>query len=421
MMVRARDGKIFGIMFFALALACVSDEGTFAQESYESPGDLTLGTVLPDVQATTPLYHVEERVANDGIANHFVIYGDSELYQVAGNELARERVREINAMAALSEIENTDAFKDGLKAAGKSTLNSVKTAVTAPVATLKAIPEGVNRLFGNIYRSSKDERRGQYQDSAAKEAIGFSKVKRAVAFEVGVDPYSSNAVLQEKLTDVAWASYAGGMSLSVLKAVVLPEPVGKPLFVTHTSVKVSALIRDESPESLQKINKEKLESIGAGTLQIEAFLENGWYSPSRQTILVEALTSLQGVEAVAQYLDRAIEAASEEQAFFMQRNAELLSAYHVKQSPLKSVLYPARIPVAETTKGGLVCLLAVDHLAWTERVATTASAIRSDLPVRLKDTPIELGLSGNASEKALGELKALGFNLKLQVDATLLN
>lgn len=410
----------FYTMLFSLTLATLPGQGTVAQETYESPGHLALGDVLPDLEAKTPLYYIEDRVANDGVANHFVIYGSGELYHVAGNDLARERVREINALAALSEIQNTDAFKDGLKAAGKSTLESVKTAVTAPVATLKTIPAGVNRLFGNIYRSTKDERRSQYQDSAAKEALGFSKVKRAVAFEVGVDPYSSNEALQEKLTDVAWAAYAGGMSLSVLKAVTLPEPIGKPLFVTHTSVKVSALIRDESPESLQKLNKEKLESIGAGAQQIEAFLENGWYSPSRQTILVEALASLNGVEAVAQYLDRAIETASEEQAYFMQRNAELLSACHVKQGPLKSVLYPARIPVAETKNGELVCLLAVDHLAWTEKVATTAQAIRADLPVRLKDTPIALKVSGNASEMAIAELKNLGFALEPKADTKLL-
>lgn len=73
------------------------------------------------------------------------------------------------------------------------------------------------RFMSRVGEMVKGER-GKNEDRAAKELIGFSKVKRKVAFKLGVDVYSSNKVLQKGLNSVSWASYAGGMGITLLTA-----------------------------------------------------------------------------------------------------------------------------------------------------------------------------------------------------------
>jgi hypothetical protein len=43
-----------------------------------------------------------------------------------------------------------------------------------------------------------------------QQLIGFSDTKRKMAIKLGVDPYSTNPVLQHELDGIAWASFAGG-------------------------------------------------------------------------------------------------------------------------------------------------------------------------------------------------------------------
>lgn len=46
------------------------------------------------------------------------------------------------------------------------------------------------------------------EGSRMKDAIRYSDKKRKIALQMGIDPYSTNAVLQKELDEVAWASWA---------------------------------------------------------------------------------------------------------------------------------------------------------------------------------------------------------------------
>jgi hypothetical protein len=48
-----------------------------------------------------------------------------------------------------------------------------------------------------------------------QQMIGFSDAKRKVAIDLGVDPYTTNTVLQHELDGIAWASFAGGLTVKV--------------------------------------------------------------------------------------------------------------------------------------------------------------------------------------------------------------
>lgn len=367
--------------------------------------------VLKNVAPKTDLYEIDPLVTNNGVMNEFHIRTDYGIVRVVGNERVPESIREIQAIAYLDQVRASEMYVDGIRAAGKSSLNNIKTLVTKPVGTISAIPAGVERFLGNAYRAAKRDGKSQYEDSTVKEVLGFSRVKRSLASDLGVDPYSSNAKLQDALDDVAWASYAGGMSLKVGGAFAVPSPADAVIASTQVAINASQLVKCESPENLRKINTDKLKAIGASTQQIDGLLNSSWFSPTRQTILAECLSQMRGVENVAAYLDWATDATSEDQAFAIQRSAELLQNYHSKTAPLSRIYLAGALPVAETKDGNVVLALAFDYLVWTEKVHDTAEAIRGDLPVRLKDKPVVLVTRGQVSPKATAGLKELNYTV----------
>src|SRR4029434_11333128 len=63
-------------------------------------------------------------------------------------------------------------------------------------------------------------KRSEAEESRVKDMIGFARMKRDYAYQFGVDVYSDNKVLQERLDEITWAGYGGSMTLSAALAAV---------------------------------------------------------------------------------------------------------------------------------------------------------------------------------------------------------
>jgi len=146
--------------------------------------------------------------------------------------------------------------------------------VTEPVATVKGIGAGIGRFFQRTYRTTKTgvqklgdkafEQESEKQASAKPgsklpgavleengsssetnlavaglkmtgnivvNVLGYSEQRRQLAKQLRVDPYTTNKVLAEKLDEVAWAAFAGGLGVRALKMTV---PASMALSVTTT-------------------------------------------------------------------------------------------------------------------------------------------------------------------------------------------
>src|SRR5262249_46122996 len=196
--------------------------GTFA-----TPPVLAAADVLPAALLKGPHHRVLPEVSSDGYMEHFRIESDFGPFTAAGRRLLAVRVREIAAIAQLEETSKTKVF---LESAGKAAMKPVTSAaklVEDPAGTVKGIPGGVSRAFGRLKRTAssaggaaKDavdgddgkEKEGAAADTRsngdkaqdlAKSWLGISAAHRKWAQKLGVDPYSSNAVLREKLDGVA--------------------------------------------------------------------------------------------------------------------------------------------------------------------------------------------------------------------------
>ena len=160
-------------------------------------------------------------------ANQFTIDSEFGAFEANGNEMLVRRINEINAIARLKEISRTDEYKKALTAPAKSPVAAMKNIANDPVNTVSNVPKGIMKFMRRAGESVKNI--GKKSESSAAEGskmqqmIGFSDAKRKVAAKLGVDPYSTNSVLQRELEGIAWASFAGGLTFQVATM-----PIGGP-------------------------------------------------------------------------------------------------------------------------------------------------------------------------------------------------
>jgi hypothetical protein len=131
-----------------------------------------------------------------------------------------------------------------------------------------------------------------------KDAIGYSDKKRKIALQMGIDPYSTNTVLQKELDDVAWASWAGGFAFSAA-TFPISGPIGAALTVTNLNSTVEGLLREKSPSELEQINRSTFRAMGASASDTERILHGGALTPTQSTTFAVHLKHLKASQIEA--------------------------------------------------------------------------------------------------------------------------
>ena len=269
-----------------------------AQDAFETPPTLSAAAILKPEFASGPGFRVRDAVPTYAGRNDYMIDSDYGVFEADGNTMLMHRVREIGAIAQLKEVSRTDTYKNALVSAAKSPLLAAKGLVQNPVSTVSGVPKGVwkfmNRVGQSVKEVGQDRERSAYEDSNAAQLIGFSKAKRAMAVQLGVDPYSSNEALQRELNGVSWASYAGQMTVK-LGTAPIGGAAGIALTATSVTTNFQQALVDQSPSDLRLSNLKRLLAMGCERADINDFLNNIAFSPSVQTAIVMHLEALDGV------------------------------------------------------------------------------------------------------------------------------
>src|SRR5207248_5842491 len=180
-------------------------------------------------------------------------------------------------IARLKDVSRTDQFKDSLTNAAKGTFNAAKKVVQDPAQAISNVPRGIMKFMGKAGESIKNVGKkkddGAQEGSKVQQMIGYSNKKREIAVSMGIDPYSTNTVLQKELDGVAWASWAGGFAFSA-GTFPVSGPVGAALTVTSASESLDKLVHEKPPADLRQINRSGLRSVGASEQDTNRFLNN---------------------------------------------------------------------------------------------------------------------------------------------------
>jgi hypothetical protein len=377
----------------AACLALVSTAFAQAPAAYETGVLLNAADLLPADQLRGNSYRVRDQVATDGFMAHFEIDTDFGTFTAIGVPQAQRRIAECEAIRKLVETSKGDLFAEGLKRSVEQPIDAVKNIVKNPVGSVKQAPKTVGHFFSKVgtavgrgAEKVADRVSGGGEPSAgevgagignaAKNAAGFDKAKLDTAKQLGVDPYSDNARLQQEMDKVTWAFFAGGLPLRIGAAAASG---GASFALTATNMvgipeDTYALTQSE----LALRDERSLAAMGVTAEDIKAFQLHAALSTTRRHRIVTYLEALPKAQGRGYMVRLANSCDSPEQAdFFISALAILAERQRSGAADYAGLKILGRLPGATTASGELHVPAPVDHVTWTDQVAGFAR--RDDL------------------------------------------
>jgi hypothetical protein len=386
-----------------------------ASTAYEELPELKASEILRPEFLNGNNFKVREEVPTYSGANQFTIDSNFGVFEADGNEMLVGRINEINAIARLKEVSRTDEFKDALKKAAKSPVAAAKAIAADPVHAVTNVPKGLMKFMGRIGENVKgvgQKHEGKDPEGTQlQQVIGFSDERRKVAISLGVDPYSTNTILQHELDGIAWASFAGGATFT-LATLPVSGAAGTALTVTEVSGDFNDILKEKSPTDLRIMNRRALLELGATEKEAERFLNNNAFSPSAQTAFVLNLRSMKEVANRRAFVRLAGETSSSEtDAIFCVQTAALMSKLNKEQIPLARIELLGDFPICIAKDGTTVVALQWDYAAWTSGAVQVSNEIEKFAAKPPRNKKVFVALSGDVSPRLREELQARGHTL----------
>src|SRR5215469_8899497 len=335
-----------------------------AEVAFEELPELKASEILKPELLKGPHYVIRDPVPTASGMNQFTIDSEFGVFEADGNEMLLQRLKEIDAIARLREVSRTDQFKNSLVAAAKSPLNSAKSIARDPAQAIANVPKGLMKFLGRAKESVQNVGKGGDDDardgSRLKDAIGYSDKKSKIALEMGIDPYTTNTVLQKQLDDLALASWAGGFSFSVA-TLPISGAAGAALTATDVNSTVEDLLHEKSPDELEQINRATFRAMGASASDVERILHGGAFTPTQTTTFAVHLKALKGVANRGAFVKAAAEkSTTEADALFCVHTAALMNQIHQKM-PIARIAMLHDFPICIAKDGTIIVALQWDY------------------------------------------------------------
>lgn len=429
-------GSIMSLLFTGAATPVQADE-------YETPPVFKASEILAEVPETRVGKHFEvrEEVLNDGYWDFYVIDTPFGVFYAHGWFDLRNTIQEINAIAYLRELSSTRVFAQAALEKGLEPVEFAMQIVQHPIQTVRNIPRGIIEMFRRYAEDARElldfadklaqgegvipaenprmveacdrdqepypgacDQEGYADDleRLARRYFDVDDVMREYHEALGTDPYSSNEVLQEAIRKMSWIGGIGEYGMRKFNPLHRVEAVG-------LVAEMYKLSWRQNPEELRQSIDQIMVENGIPEEKRTLFLNNPYLTPSKRSFIVLSLEALDGVAGREFILDWAADSRSESEALYSMATVALIVWFH-GQHPAVRFVPNALMPMIETQTGEIYALHPIDHLSWTEEVATIleASAGAIDLP---SERPPVLWLLNRASDRARSEIEALGFRL----------
>lgn len=440
-------GAVIGIAFASIAAS--------ATEAGCPAGSVASVDLAPPVLLSSPLHRVQPCTRIEGHMARFVLetrWGEIEAVGIAALETR------IEELAVLEALDGVSVVGEGARAAGTAiatTAGTVARVVTSPVETLRRLPQGtvdyVGRQLGELGEDARRlgddaydtvtgrgpieasgvrpgaeagaarddaapwwQRGGRQVGRYARRWLGYEAARRRVADRHGVDPYTSNPPLAERLDELAWGATTGERAVGY----GLGQAGAAAGAVIGGSRRINRVVWEESPADVARWNRERLDGFGCEPAETRRFVRNGAFSPTIQTALVDALLALDPEAGCAALLAAAETVQDDVDARFL-AGTLAMAADEVERR--KADPFAVQDAAAETGRprietfgytpvfrlgdGALLLALPVDRLEWTP--ATRGFFDLEGFRVRDK----VLLLRGQASPRALSELTRRGWEI----------
>lgn len=397
-----------------------------AQAAAEPEPRLAARELLPKGTRTQGSgWRIEPQVQIESHLGRFVFETDWGRLEAHGSEIALERIAEMPTIPRLEAISRVDVFADALVKSAERTGQAVVRVVSDPVGTVQGLPSGIARLVRRtadrvrdvstnvsdaVARQREQGAGGEAESESdptdplvdfGKELAGVNRARRELARELGIDPYTRNPLIQERLERLAWAAVAGGISMKA----ALGNVGGFAGEALATTTRLDKLVWEASPQEIRRVLEQRLVERGAEAREAREFLRNGAFTPTQQVAFVDALVALGTPQGLGATLELARGVRSEAHARFLVDQLRLIGRHLERGDAVVELVALELAVAARTRRGQYLVTLPVDRLSWTEDLRAIATEARS-LPSRRR-----IVVTGSVSPLARRELQRAGFSI----------
>jgi hypothetical protein len=356
----------------ALAASLVAAAVLLHAAEFEEPAVPALSELLP-AELRRSVHHSVEDVRIDGRFYSFSLDSEFGTYAVPSLALLRIRVREIETLSqAVNQFApEEDQSRDEMRGQYSVSADSALDILTHPVSTAGdlagQVAGNLNETFTGVAPGTAPGSTQRPEDGGGNDTV-LEMHRRNAAAQWGLDPYSSNARVQEFLDNVARARSAGRIS------------AGTPTFLASTQRRLSVedpVIDAGVAAELKTRNAAELRTEGAATLariQVRAdlvgrFTNHASYSPRHLVRICRYLEALEGVLNRSAFIEAALNAGDERMVLAFEEAAMMLVFYHRNVERLRKLHAGPAFLEALTVGNRIVYIAPVDLVYWSRSVA----------------------------------------------------
>lgn len=412
MIACSRMGRVTGedmhthrnLLFAVLVVPVFAATAVAALEVPDAkPADLYLGPAV-----LGPNYKVKPPTRSDGLMRIFDVETPYGQYQFNGVDFTLMRLHELEAVAALEKMSQSETFMRSLGRAAIAPVQFGTNLITNPGDTIKRSMSGVANMFdraGAGLANSQVDR-----DRMLDSLLGVSDTQRELAVGLGVDPYSDFPPLADRLKQIAGAMAGGKLPVTAGLALI-PGGVGIAASSISTLGSAKDTLREKSAAQVISEVRGILQSLEVSDQTTNTLFENRYFTPTDLLIMARALAKLHAQNSDV-YIATAATSNSRDEAFYQRRRAELLAVRSGELGGVETFFSTKGQALTMTPRRTAVAAFPFDDVAWTEVTQRAFRAATEDL--RKGDTKgasLLFASPGTVTPAATAELEKLGWKI----------
>ena len=334
-------------------------------EDNESYPVLNSNKILGPEYLSSTYHRVDSIDIKDDYYN-FQIESNIGSYKIISLALLKKRINEIIKLSQAIDqyAQQDDEFSDDLRSQLSVSGDSAVEILSSPFKTARKL---ASQLTSNLDATLEGEDpfvREQNNRYLSREPddVTTARHKRNVAFQLGLDMYSSNYKVQSFLNTVANARAAGKISAGV----GLNNSFANIQKRNELDIKISYILKNKSISELNEYNVNALLKLGINKRLIKAFIEHSVLSPTNKTTITSYLSDMGIVARLDSYIEVVLTANDEVTALSYEQLSKMLLRYYNEIEKFSAFYnYKGRAAVL-TESRRIVFFDCADLLIWSE-------------------------------------------------------
>ncbi|MCL2000684.1 MAG: hypothetical protein FWG74_04545 [Planctomycetes bacterium] len=355
---------------------------------------------LAGLPAETEYYQIDPEVVVSAYSYFFCVRGNDADYIVGSVVNLVKLCRELEVIEELKKRNKGKEFALGVGESLKKIGTGLGSLVMHPGLSLKSAGDRIRQTGRSLERAiGAEEKVGRDESGANRSLLGEGPAgadRRLLAYELGIDVYTSNPVMQEALVDLSQLRKSGGLTTFAIPYGIGTLSSFNPL---SEGEETELRIRDFSPYELRRLVGKELEPLFGmdredKTRPLNALLYNPNYTPRSIAYIGADFMHLGPAGNKGMILELLVSAETPEEADMLALELRLYSFLHRRIEPIRSFLPFRSIFAAVGDSGKVYILLATDTIRPWEHTADAFGEILYEA-INMRATGLEIWTLGD--------------------------